>query len=53
MACIVKSKMLGFVVTPEFHAEVFETCDKHAIKVGDFLRSAVERELKRIKQNKE
>ena len=38
--------MIGVVVTPTMHKEVFDSCKKNNIKVGDFLRGAITEALK-------
>jgi len=45
----VKDKMLGVLVTSDFHNEITSFCKKHDIKMSTLLRIAIEKEFNLVK----
>lgn len=46
-----KTKTLAVVVVPELHDKVFKFCNENDLKVSEFMRNAMIKEMRNLKRN--
>lgn len=46
-----KTKTLAVVVVPELHERVFKFCSENDIKVSEFMRNAMLKEMRNLQKN--
>lgn len=46
-----KTKTLAVVVVPELHEKVFKFCKNNNLKVSEFMRNAMLKEMRNLQKN--